>query len=275
MLTANSTVCLNNGREMPLVGLGVFQAREGEEVENAVTWALDAGYRSIDTAAVYQNERGVGEAVKASGVPREDIFLTTKVWNTDQGFDATLQAFDKSLDRMQTDFVDLYLIHWPVEDRFKETWAAMEYLHEQGRARSIGVSNFLVHHLKELLSVATVMPTVNQVEFHPRLQQPGLQDFCHSNEIVLEAWSPLMKGKVLEIPELVEIAEGHGKNAVQVTVRWLIQKGIIAIPKSVHRERIEKNIEVFDFQLSEEEMAAINALDRGTRIGPDPDNFNF
>ncbi len=269
------SVELSNGVSMPWLGLGVWQSQEGKEVEQAVKWALEHGYRSIDTAAIYRNEAGVGKAINASGVAREEIFVTTKVWNSEQGFDSTLAAFDQSLKLLNTDYVDLYLIHWPVADKYKDTWRALELLYRENKVRAIGVSNFLVHHLKDLLPFCEIKPMINQVEFHPYLVQPTLLDYCASEGIQLEAWSPLMKGKVTDIPELIRIGEKYHKSAVQVTLRWNLQHGVITIPKSVHQDRIISNADIFDFQLSEDDMAAIDALDRGARVGPDPDNFDF
>lgn len=274
-MNLQSTVTLSNDVKIPLFGLGVFKMAEGEEVADSVTWALEAGYRSIDTAKVYANEAGVGKAIHASVVPREDIFVTTKVWNSDQGYDTTLKAFDTSLDQLGMDYVDLYLVHWPVKGKYNQTWKAVEQLYRDGRAKAIGVSNFLVHHLKDILSSGNIVPMVNQVEFHPRLQQPELQAFCSTQGIQLEAWSPIMKGRVMDIPELQEIGRNYGKNPVQVTLRWLMQKNIVAIPKSSRRERIISNANIFDFSLSEGEMSQIESLDQGVRIGPDPDNFDF
>lgn len=270
-----TTVELSNGESIPLIGLGVFKMEEGNEVQHAVQHAIAAGYKSLDTAKVYGNERGVGEAIRASGVDREDLFVTTKVWNSDQGYDATLRAFDTSLESLGFDYVDLYLVHWPVKGKYKDTWRALEHLYEAGRVKAIGVSNFLVHHLKDVMGSATVMPMVNQVEFHPRLQQPELQAFCKAHGIQLEAWSPIMKGQVMDIPELVQIGEKYGKNAVQVTLRWLFQKQIVAIPKSSRKARIESNVDIFDFELDADEMATIAGLDQHVRVGPDPDNFDF
>jgi len=266
---------LQNGVKMPWIGLGVFRVEEGEPVENAVRWALEAGYRHIDTAAIYGNERGVGKAIRKSGVPREDVFVTTKVWNSDQGYEKTLAAFDASLERLGMDYVDLYLVHWPVKELYKETWRALEAIYESGRARAIGVSNFLIHHLQDLMTDARVMPMVNQVEFHPYLQQPELQAFCREHHIQLEAWRPLMKGQVMEIPELVMLGEKHGKNPVQITLRWMIQKRVVTIPKSARKERIFSNIDIFDFSLDEADMALIDSLDRNQRLGRHPDNFHF
>lgn len=274
-MNLQTTVTLSNDVPIPLLGLGVFKMAEGEEVADSVSWALEAGYRSIDTAKVYANEAGVGKAIRASSVPRDEIFVTTKVWNSDQGYDATLKAFDTSLNQLGLDYVDLYLVHWPVKGRYEETWKAVEQLYREGRVKAIGVSNFLVHHLKDVLNSGTIVPMVNQVEFHPRLQQPELQVFCAQQGIQLEAWSPIMKGRVMDIPELVDIGQNHGKDPVQITLRWLLQKSIVAIPKSSRRERIVSNANIFDFTLSEREMARIAALDQGIRIGPDPDNFDF
>ncbi len=274
-MNLQTTVTLSNNVQIPLLGLGVFKMAEGEEVSDGVTWALEAGYRAIDTAKVYANEAGVGKAIRASSVPREDIFVTTKVWNSDQGHDSTLRAFDTSLGELGLDYVDLYLVHWPVKGKYEETWKAVEQLYRDGRVKAIGVSNFLIHHLKDVLDSGSIVPMVNQVEFHPRLQQPALQAFCAEHGVQLEAWSPIMKGRVMEIPELQAIGRNHGKNPVQVTLRWLLQKSIVAIPKSSRQERIVSNANIFDFSLSEDEMAQIESLDQGVRVGPDPDNFNF
>jgi diketogulonate reductase-like aldo/keto reductase len=260
---------------MPWFGLGTFRSDEGEEVIDSVKWALRAGYRSIDTAAAYGNEAGVGQAIRESETPRAEVFVTTKVWNNDQGYDRTLRAFNASLEQLGMDYVDLYLIHWPVKGKYKDTWRALERIYEDGRARAIGVSNFLAHHIEDLMGSANVRPVVDQVEFHPHLQQPDLQAYLKDNDIQMEAWAPIMKGEVLKVPELVEIGRSHGKSAVQVTLRWMRQLGIVAIPKSVHKNRIEENASIFDFELSQEEMEIINGLDRHRRFGSDPDNFNF
>ncbi len=260
---------------MPWIGLGVLYLEEGGPVEAAVRWALEAGYRHIDTASIYGNEAGVGRAIRESGVPREEIFVTTKVWNRDQGYDKTLAAFDTSLERLGMDYVDLYLIHWPVKDLYKETWRALETIYESGRARAIGVSNFLAHHLEDLLEIARIPPMVDQVEFHPYLQQPELQKFCQEFGIQLEAWRPLMKGKVTEVPEIVSLGKKYGKTPVQITLRWMLQRRVVAIPKSGNRDRIFSNIDIFDFSLSEEDMAVMDGLDRGERLGQHPDNFHF
>lgn len=266
---------LHNGVAMPWFGLGVFKIREGEAIEQAVGGALEAGYRSIDTAAMYKNEAGVGRAVNQSNIPRSEIFITTKVWNSDQGYDKTLAAFDTSLNKLALDYVDLYLVHWPVAGKYTETWRALETIYQEGRAKAIGVSNFLGHHLEDLLQSATVKPMVNQVEYHPYLQQPALYDYCREQQIQLEAWSPLMRGQVMEIPALVELGQKYGKNAVQITLRWLLQREIVVIPKSGNRERIQANADIFDFELQPDDMELINRLDRHHRTGPDPDNFDF
>jgi diketogulonate reductase-like aldo/keto reductase len=270
-----SKVKLNNGVEMPWLGLGVFQSKEGPEVETAVKCALETGYRSIDTAAMYQNERGVGKAILESGVPREEIFLTTKIWNSDQGYQSTFRAFEKSLEKLQTDYIDLYLIHWPKGELSVETWKAMEELYEQGRIRAIGVSNFLVHQLKHLIANSRITPMVNQFEFHPRLIQPDLLKFCKDNQIQVEAWRPIMEGKVNDIPVIQELSVKYQKSPVQIVLRWDIQKGVVTIPKSVNPERIRHNAEIFNFELTKEDMAKIDGLDRHSRMGADPDNFNF
>ncbi|MGQ8337152.1 aldo/keto reductase [Sunxiuqinia sp. A32] len=271
----DSKVTLNNGTKMPWLGLGVFRSREGDEVVNAVKYALNIGYRSIDTAAIYQNERGVGKGIKESGIPREDIFLTSKVWNSDQGYQTTLEAFEKSLEKLQTDYLDLYLIHWPKGEKSIETWQALEELYLKGKIKAIGVSNFLIHQLTDLQKQASIKPMVNQVEFHPELVQPELLEFCKKEQIQVEAWSPIMKGKVNDIPVLKALAAKYQKSPVQIVLRWDIQKGVVTIPKSVTPERIKSNAEIFDFELSEDDIAKIDNLDKFKRIGPDPDNVDF
>jgi diketogulonate reductase-like aldo/keto reductase len=265
---------LNNGVSMPWLGLGVFQTREGPEVENAVRWAMEIGYRHIDTASFYQNESGVGKAIAESEVDRGDIFLTTKVWNDEQGYKETLAAFDRSRSRLRTDIVDLYLIHWPIKGVFKDTWKALEKLYGEGKVRAIGVSNFLIHHLQELMSDFDVVPAVDQVEWHPFVRQKPLHAFCVDNGIQLEAWSPLTRGKLLDNQVISEIAEAHGKSPAQVLIRWDLQHEVVSIPKSVHRERILENSQVFDFELSSDEMARLDSLDSDTRIGPHPDSMS-
>lgn len=271
----DSRVTLNDDNTMPWLGLGVFKSEAGAETRSAVQWALDAGYRHIDTAALYANEASVGDGLRDSGVARDDVFITTKVWNTDQGYEPALRAFDASVAELGIDVVDLFLIHWPVPSGglAGETWRALEKLQSEGRVRSIGVSNFEPHHLDELMASASVRPTVNQVELHPYLQQNALQEYCAEQDIQLEAWSPLAKGAVINDPVLQMIGDRHGKTPVQVTVRWMLQKAIVTIPKSVHRDRIIANADVFDFALSEGDMAKIAALDSDRRTGPHPDRF--
>lgn len=269
------TTRLNNGLEMPWLGFGVFQIEPGEETELAVRRALDAGYRSIDTAAIYENEAGVGNAIQASSVPREDLFITTKVWNSDQGYDSALKAFDESMEKLQIDVLDLYLVHWPVAGRYVETWKALEKLYKDGRVKAIGLSNFQVHHIQDILEMCEVPPTVNQVEFHPRLRQPELHKFCIENHIQLQAWAPLMQGKALKMSELVQLGEKYGKSPAQILIRWDLQLQVLTIPKSITPHRIIENSQVFDFEISDEDMALIASLDRHERVGPDPDNFDF
>jgi diketogulonate reductase-like aldo/keto reductase len=270
-----STVALNNGVEIPWLGVGVFKSPPGKETEQAVRWALEIGYRHIDTAAVYNNEQDVGRALKASGVAREKVFITTKLWNADQGYQSTLKAFDASRKNLGIDTLDLYLVHWPVKGKYRDTWRALEKLHAEGRVRAIGVSNFLVHHLEDLLAVAEVVPAVNQVEFHPFLLQRPLLEFDTRKAIRHEAWSPLTRGQMLQHELITAVARKHSRTNAQVLLRWDLQLGVVTIPKSVHRERILENSRVFDFELDSEDMARLQSLDSGTRIGPDPDNFNF
>lgn len=269
------TVTLSNDVEMPYFGLGVFQSEEGEEVMNAVKWAIEAGYRHVDTAALYRNEKGVGQAIRESDINRKEIFVTSKVWNSDQGYDQTLKAFDTSMNKLGFDYLDLYLVHWPVNGKYKDTWKALERLYKDRKVRAIGVSNFMQHHLEDLMQSAEIMPMVNQVEFHPRLVQQELVNFCLKNNIRHEAWSPLMQGKVLDLPEIKAIAEKYGKSTAQVILRWDLQKGVITIPKSIHKERIVSNANIFDFSMTDEEMKTLDSLDKGEHNGPDPNNFDF
>lgn len=273
------TVTLHNGVKMPGFGLGVFKVEEGEELISAVKTAIVHGYRSIDTAAIYGNEEGVGkgirEGIKAAGISREDVFVTSKVWNADLGYEATLKAYETSLEKLGTGYLDLYLIHWPVEGKYKEAWRALETLYKEGRVKAIGVSNFQIHHLEELMKGAEIKPVINQVEYHPRLTQKDVQAFCRANDIQLEAWSPLMQGELLDQELLQKIADKHGKSVAQIILRWDIQNGVVTIPKSTKEHRIIENASVFDFELTPEEMEQIDGLNQNLRVGPDPDNFDF
>lgn len=266
---------LHDGVEMPQLGFGVFQIPP-EDTQEKVEEALAVGYRHIDTAAAYRNEAGVGAAVAATGVRREDVFVTTKLWNSEQGYDSALRAFEKSLERLGTGHVDLYLIHWPQpgRDLFLETWRALERIHEEGGARSIGVSNFRVEDLERLEREAEVLPSVNQVELHPRLQQAELRTWHADHGIATEAWSPLAKGELLEDGTIETVAAHHDKTPAQAILRWHLQLGNVVIPKSATPERIRENFELFDFTLSEDDMATIERLDAGERTGPDPGTFD-
>jgi 2,5-diketo-D-gluconate reductase A len=268
------SITLHDGIEMPQLGFGVFQVPP-EETQSAVELALEAGYRHIDTAAAYRNEKGVGAALAVSGLLREDYFVTTKLWNSQQGHDSTLAAFEASLERLGLDHVDLYLIHWPAptEGRFLDTWRAFERIHGEEAARTIGVSNFRIEDLQLLEQETETRPTVNQVELHPRLQQADLRAWHAEHGIATEAWSPLAQGELLDNETIVAVAEGHGKTPAQVILRWHLQLGNVVIPKSVTPERIRENIDVFDFELSVEDLEAIEDLDSSSRIGPDPATF--
>ncbi|WP_028592735.1 aldo/keto reductase [Paenibacillus massiliensis] len=273
------TTILANGVKMPWLGLGVFKVEEGPELVSAVREAITQGYRSVDTAAIYANEEGVGmgirEGLEAAGIEREDLFVTSKVWNSELGYESTLQAYDESLRKLGLEYLDLYLIHWPVEGKFKEAWRALETLYTTGRVKAIGVSNFQIHHLEELMKDAEIKPMVNQVEYHPRLTQVELRAYCQKHGIQLEAWSPLMQGQLLEHKELQEIATKHGKSVAQIIIRWDLQNGVVTIPKSIKAHRIAENANVFDFELSPQDMQLISSLNQDMRVGPDPDNFDF
>jgi diketogulonate reductase-like aldo/keto reductase len=268
------TARLNNGVQMPWLGFGVFKVQNGNDVIKAVKHALKTGYRSIDTASTYGNEEGVGTAVRESGIARSELFITTKVKNPDQGYETTLKAFEESRKKLGLDYVDLYLIHWAVKDKFIDTWRALEELYAKGVVRAIGVSNFQIHHLQELFQAGKLKPAVNQIERHPLLTQKELIAFCQANSIQVEAWSPLIKGN-LDIPLLKELSAKYRKTAAQIVLRWDLQQNIVVIPKSVTPARIEENAGIFDFELSDEDMARIDALNQNKRFGPDPDNFNF
>jgi methylglyoxal/glyoxal reductase len=269
-LTIDSTVKLNNGVEIPRFGLGVYQAAAGSETRTAVEQALSMGYRHIDTAKIYGNERDVGEGIRRSGVPRGEIFVTTKLWNGDHGYDAALRACDASLKALGLDHVDLYLIHWPVQGLRGESWRALVKLLGDGKCRSIGVSNYTVRHLRELLDSSPVAPAVNQVELSPFLYQKDLIRFCHEKGIQVEAYSPLTKGERLKHKPLVRIASRYAKTPAQILIRWCLQRDLIVIPKSSRRERIQENAQVFDFEISAEDMGALDALDEGLRTSWDP-----
>ncbi|MFE4570714.1 aldo/keto reductase [Paenibacillus chitinolyticus] len=273
------TTTLHNGVKMPWLGLGVFKVEEGPELVEAVKSAIKNGYRSIDTAAVYGNEEGVGQGIREglaeTGLSREDLFVTSKVWNADQGYESTLQALEVSLRKLGLDYLDLYLIHWPVQGKYKDTWRALEAIYESGKARSIGVSNFHVHHLQDLLQDAKIKPMVDQVEFHPCLTQEELRAYCREQGIQFEAWSPLMQGELLDNEVLKAIAGRHGKSVAQIILRWDLQNGVVTIPKSTKEHRIMENASVFDFELTADDMSRISALNENRRVGPDPDNFDF
>ncbi|MCM3239954.1 aldo/keto reductase [Heyndrickxia oleronia] len=273
------TTTLHNGVKMPWFGLGVFKVPDGDTVVQSVKAAIINGYRSIDTAAVYENEEGVGQGIKEAldetGLSRGDLFITSKVWNDDFGYESTLAAFETSLQKLGLDYLDLYLVHWPVEGKYIDTWRALETLYKAGKIKAIGVSNFNIHHLESLLKHAEIRPMVNQVEYHPRLTQKELHEFCKEHGIQLEAWAPLMQGGLFDHSTLQEIATNHQKSVAQVILRWDLQNGVITIPKSTKKERMIENASIFDFELSANEMKQIDALNENHRVGPDPDNFDF
>lgn len=268
-LTIKSTVTLNNGVNMPLLGLGVYQA-VGREGEQAVTWALEVGYRHIDTAKFYGNEVEVGRAVRQSGISREEVFIVTKLWNSDHGYDRARTAFHESRQRLDLGAVDLYLIHWPVSAQRGESWRALEDLYAEGQMRAIGVSNYTIPHLEELLATARVVPAVNQVEFHPWLYQRELLEFCRAHGIQLEAYSPLTKGERLRDPRLTEIARKYGKTPAQILIRWCLQHEVVVIPKSSNPQRIRENADVYDFEISAEDMCRLDAFDERYHCTWDP-----
>ncbi|CAJ1033665.1 putative Aldo/keto reductase family [Leishmania utingensis] len=267
-------VTLSNGVQVPQLGIGTWEAKDGSEVVQNIKWAVSAGYRHIDTAHFYRNEKGVGQGISECGVPRSDIFVTTKLWNYDHGYDNALAAFEQSRQALGVEYVDLYLIHWPGPNRsYISTWRAFEKLYEMKKVRAIGVSNFEPHHLDDLLANCKVPPMVNQVEMHPHFQQKALRAYCAEKNIALTAWRPLGKGALLTEPKLAELAEKHKKSAAQVIIRWFVQLGVIVIPKSSHEEHIRQNFDVFDFELSQEDMQALESMDKNSRIGFNPESF--
>jgi len=274
-LNLQSTKTLANGVEMPRFGLGVYKMTERDETLQAIDKALKFGYRAIDSSSLYRNEAEVGEAIRHSGVKREDIFVTTKVWNNDQGYDETLRAFEVSLKKLNMDYLDLYLTHWAVPETFEETYRAIERLYDEKLIRATGVSNHHEHHLQKLLAKANIAPMVNQVEVHPYLQQDALRAFCNEHGIAVTAWSPLGRGGVLDNPTIMEIGREIGKTAAQVVLRWHLQNDTLIIPKSVTPSRIEENAQIFDFELTLAQMDKIATLNRNERFGQDPDNFKF
>ena len=280
-LNINSKVILNNGLEMPVIGLGTFRAEENAEIINSIKWALEAGYTLIDTAASYKNEEIIGKAIRESGVKRENIFLSTKLPNTDQGYESTLLAIDKSLERLGVEYVDLYLIHWPSASENREedinkredTWKAMEEIYKSGKAKAIGVSNYTIKHLEDMKKYAKIPPVVNQVEFHPFLYQKELLEYCRENNIALEAYRPLTQGKKMDDETISEIAKNYNKTNAQVLLCWSLQHGCIAIPKSTNKGRIQENIDIFDFELSEEDMSKLDSLNENLHLCWDPNKL--
>jgi diketogulonate reductase-like aldo/keto reductase len=270
-LNLDSRVTLNDGNKMPALGLGVWQSRAGKETRTAVATALEVGYRLIDTAKLYANERDVGAAVRASGIPREEIFVTTKLWNDDHGYESALRAFEQSRRELGFDYVDLYLIHWPVPGLRHESWKALVKLHEDGVARSIGVSNYTIRHMEEMLPSTSVPPSVNQVEFHPFLYQNQLLEFCRARSIQLEAYSPLARGRRLTHRVVTDIAAKYGRTPAQILIRWSLQHGLVVIPKSVRPDRIRENAAVFDFELKRDDMERLDSLDERSHVAWNPD----
>ena len=274
-MSLTESFALYNGIYMPKVGLGVYKMNDDQEVTEAVQSALNLGYRHIDTASFYDNERGVGEALKQSDISREELFVTTKVWNDEQGYEETLEAFDRSMDKLGLDYLDLYLVHWPVPGKFADTWKALERLYNEGKVKAIGVCNFMEHHLKELMQTADVKPMVNQVEFHPRVYQQDLLTYCEAQGIQLEAWAPLGRGQYFDAPILEELSAKYDKSPAQIILRWHLEHGVIIIPKSSHEKRQKENADLFDFELSNDEVRKIDELHTGERIGAHPDEFDY
>ena len=274
-MNIETRIPMNTGAGIPIFGFGVWQAQEGAEARQAVRWALEAGYRHLDTAAIYGNEQSVGQAMKESGIARSDIFLTTKLWNGEMRAHRQMKAFEESLNKLGCDYVDLYLIHWPVPGVYMESWKVMEEIYQSGRAKAIGVSNFKVRQLKELLGSCKVVPAANQMEFNPLMQDNELLELCRQKGIVFESWSPLGGGGLVNDPSIAAIGAKYGKTGPQAILRWIIQKGIAVFPKSVHQARIKENAAIFDFELSAEDMAAIDGMNKNERTGADPDSFSF
>lgn len=272
-VTKIPNVKLANGILMPQFGLGVYKVEEGKEVEEVVDQAIQLGYRLIDTARFYDNEEGVGRAIKKSAVPREELFITTKVWNDDHGYEETITAFKKSLKKLDLDYIDLYLIHWPIPKKYKETWRALEYLYEQGLVKAIGVSNFHEHHLEELKKDAKIIPMVNQIELHPQLAQQPLRAYCQNNHIQVEAWAPIARGKLSNEPGLLSLSEKYQKTVTQIILRWHIQNEIVVIPKTTKLERLKENRAIFDFALSDDDMRSLNEYNIDMRMGKNPDDL--
>ncbi|TMW72101.1 aldo/keto reductase [Alteribacter natronophilus] len=273
MKPEKAAITLNNGITIPRLGLGVYKAEDGSQVISAIHEAVKAGYRLIDTAAVYENEQGVGEAVRTADISREELFVTTKVWNDRQGYEETLAAFEESREKLGLDVIDLYLVHWPVTGKFKDTWRALEKLYKEGSVRAIGVSNFNIHHLETLLEDAEVVPAVNQMEFHPLLTLPELHAYCREKGIQLQAWSPLTRGRIFNDPLIQELSVKYGRSPAQIILRWDVQKEVVTIPKSVTPERIRENAQIFDFELNAGDMERIDAMNRHHRFSQDPDTF--
>lgn len=275
MLNINTKFTLSNGVEIPAFGLGVYKVEEGKEVEETVSYAIDLGYRLVDTAAFYDNEEGVGRAIRNSTIPREELFVTTKIWNSDQGYEETLQAFERSFQKLNIDYIDLLLVHWPVKGKYVDTWRALEKLYKEKKVRAIGVSNFTIEYLQDLMAHSTIKPMLNQVELHPKLSQKELITFCKEHDIHVQAWSPIARGAVLEEPLLVKLAEKYHKTTAQIILRWHLQNNVLIIPKSTNKERLESNASLYDFKLSKEDMHKIDSLNENKRFGADPTNFNF
>lgn len=270
-----STLTLSNQVKIPRLGLGVFKSPPGDETYNAVRFALEAGYRHIDTATIYGNEESVGQAVKESGIPREEIFITTKLWNEDMRQDRQEEAFHESLQRLQTDYIDLYLIHWPVKDKYVSSWKIMEKLYKAGKIRAIGVSNFKSHHFEELEKQAEIMPVINQIELHPMFTQEEVVEYFVKRNIHIESWSPLGRGAYFDDPILTALAEAKNTTVAAIILRWHLEKGYVVIPKSVHKDRIISNSQLYDFALTPEELKKIDSLNKDWRMGSDPDKFSF